>query len=985
MHDLMSHIENERNINHVIPFIALTETWLKSYIADAQVTIPGYVTSRCDRDKRVGGGVLLYSHQDIPLSSCETFDDSVCQALFGVFHTVKMCVAIVYRPPNASHSSFLNSMKFIRSKIAELDDDSYQFCISGDFNFPLIDWQSLSVSSGASSDTADSANCLLSFMSDHLMNQYVTVPTRENNILDLFITNNDNLVTNVSSTETDISDHNMVDIMISFNPASPYRPHVNTFDEDNFRSLNFFEADFDVLNQKFGEIDWEMLQSSCSDQDFPALFTDTLFQICKSVVPPKKVSAGKPKALNSLRRRKKKLQTRLSAVQAIHGTQDQRARELQNQIALICYEIKEAINQHLNMREQKAASKIKSNPKFFFSYAKSFSQTKSGVSMLFDKNKVITTDPKEMANSLQAQFSSVYSDPNATAIKPPVFDPPKVSKPFEEYSLSFTDEDIKKAIKDLKSDSAAGPDGIPAMLIKGCADELCKPIRLIWEKSMSSGIVPDYYKKAYVSPLYKKGNKAEAANYRPISLTSHIVKVYERVLRKVMVQFLEDNKILSCKQHGFRSGRSCLTQMLSHIDNIMLGLTENMDTDSIYLDYAKAFDKVDHELLLQKLQKYGFGSQIINWVKSFLCNRKQSVVVNGVHSIIASIISGVPQGTVLGPLLFILFINDLQDCVSHSRVSFFADDTRVSKHISSEQDVKLLQEDLDSVILWSLHNNMKLHEDKFELMVHRHNPKNPLYELPFVTSEVMSYSVSSGDSLQPTRMLRDLGVTVSSDLSWTPHISAITCKARSVASWVFSVFRTRDPTTMLTLYKSLVRSLLEYCCPLWNPKKVTDIQLLESVQRTFTSRISSVKHLNYWDRLKSLRLMSLQRRRERYIILQMWKVLNNACPNDLDIKFHQSSRHGLKANLPQLSKSSTTRHQSLYDSSFAVLGPRLWNIIPCSLTHEPDFQQFKNSVTKFVQSVPDEPPVTGYSTTNTNSLLDWCQNTKGWSDNAMAF
>ena len=352
----MSHIENERKQKHVIPFIALTETWLKSYIADAQMNIPGYITSRCDRDKRVGGGVLLYSHEDIPLSSCEIFDDSVCQALFAVFHTVKMCVAIVYRPPNASQSSFQNIMKFLKNNIAELDDDSYQFCISGDFNFPLIDWQSLSVSSGASSDTANSANCLLSFMSDSLMNQYVTVPTRGSNILDLFITNNDNLVTNVSSMKTDISDHNMVDIMISFNPASPFRPHVNTFDEDNFRSLDFFQADFDVLNQKLGAVDWKMLQSSCNDQEFPVLFTDTLFQICKSVVPPKKVSTGKPKALNALSRKKKKLQTRLSAVQVLHGTHDQRARELENQIALICYEIKEAINQHLDKREQKAVS-----------------------------------------------------------------------------------------------------------------------------------------------------------------------------------------------------------------------------------------------------------------------------------------------------------------------------------------------------------------------------------------------------------------------------------------------------------------------------------------------------------------------------------------------------------------------------------------------------------------------------------------------------
>ena len=265
----------------------------------------------------------------------------------------------------------------------------------------------------------------------------------------------------------------------------------------------------------------------------------------------------------------------------------------------------------------------------------------------------------------------------------------------------------------MKGDSAPGPDGIPVLLLKACSQQLSKPIRLLWQESISSGIVPSFYKKAYVSPLYKKGSRAEAPNYRPVSLTSHIIKIYERVLRKVMIKYLEENNILSCKQHGFRSGRSCLTQMLSHFDDIMLGLTNNVDTDSIYLDYAKAFDKVDHSLLLSKLSKYGFSPQILAWLKSFLIDRTQSVVLNGKHSIISKILSGVPQGTVLGPILFILFINDLQGCVKHSKVSFFADDTRMSKKISCEQDVSLLQEDLNSVIKWSKHNNMKLHEDKY--------------------------------------------------------------------------------------------------------------------------------------------------------------------------------------------------------------------------------------------------------------------------------
>ena len=176
---------------------------------------------------------------------------------------------------------------------------------------------------------------------------------------------------------------------------------------------------------------------------------------------------------------------------------------------------------------------------------------------------------------------------------------------------------------------------------------------------------------------------------------------------------------------------------------------------------------------------------------------------------------------------------------------------------------------------------------------------------------------------------------------------------------------------MVTLYKSLVRSHLEYCCPLWNPHNIGDIQLIENVQRSFTSRISGVQHLDYWARLKSLKLMSLQRRRERYIILHMWKVLHGCVPNDLDIKFLNPSRLGIRAVVPNLSKSSSQRNQSLYDQSFAVMGPRLWNFLPGNLHALADLQQFKNALTDFLNTIPDTPPVSGYSGANTNSLLDW--------------
>ena len=220
----------------------------------------------------------------------------------------------------------------------------------------------------------------------------------------------------------------------------------------------------------------------------------------------------------------------------------------------------------------------------------------------------------------------------------------------------------------------------------------------------------------------------------------------------------------------FLSLQFTLTQLLNHFDTIYEGLVDGKDTDSIYLDYAKAFDHVDHELLISKLERYGFHPSLINWVKSFLSNRDQVVIRDGVHSFIAGILSGVPQGTVLGLLLFILFVNDLELCVTSSNVGFFADDTRISKQIGSLDDCKLLQEDLDNVVSWSRSNNMQLHEQKSELvLIHKHKPGDLLQELPFSPLN-MCYTSSTGEPFYLSENIRDLGVIISHDLSWSRHI-----------------------------------------------------------------------------------------------------------------------------------------------------------------------------------------------------------------------
>ena len=183
---------------------------------------------------------------------------------------------------------------------------------------------------------------------------------------------------------------------------------------------------------------------------------------------------------------------------------------------------------------------------------------------------------------------------------------------------------------------------------------------------------------------------------------------------------------------------------------------------------------------------------------------------------------------------------------------------------------------------------------------------------------------------------------------------------------------------MTTLYKSLIRSLLEYCCPLWNPGNVSEIQLIEGVQRTFTSRVGGIQHLNYWERLKLLKMMSLQRRRERYIILMMWKILHEVVPNCCDIKFKETLRQGAVAIIPPLSKTSSQRNQSLYDKSFAVQGPKLWNKIPPEIKAAKSFDLFKCSLSNFLCLIPDNPPVAGYSCSWSNSLVDYSPSR--WSD-----
>ena len=330
--------------------------------------------------------------------------------------------------------------------------------------------------------------------------------------------------------------------------------------------------------------------------------------------------------------------------------------------------------------------------------------------------------------------------------------------------------------------------------------------------------------------------------------------------------------------------------------------------------------------------------------------------------------SGVPQGTVLGPLLFILYINNIVEAIRNCAIKIFADDSKLIKNIESEEDKHKMLEDLKAVINWANMNKMELNEEKFMLLQHG---KNNEIKTP--------YRINENLLLQQSEYAKDLGILVDKDLKWSYHIATITTSATQLAGWVMRVFKNRTKEVILTLYKSLIRPKLEYGCVVWNPHLISDIAKLEAVQRTITFKIENMSNYNYWERLKHLDLYSMQRRRERYICIHMYKIFTGLLPNNINLSFYETYRHGPRCRRKKL----TSKYHSvntLRTSSFSDVGASLFNILPRKLKAAKTLETFKAKLDILLRSLPDCPPIQGYVRQNTNSIKDWLQHeqTSSW-------
>ena len=952
-------------------------------MTDAQISLTGYNCLRADRTDRKGGGCLLYVQESLLITDTFAHGDKYCNLLYCSIDSMDALTAVIYRPPDAPIESFRETLSHLQKKLDELfaTDRMPDIFLMGDFNLPSINWEFPDFSQCHSMSEELAAKELLNFADKNFLTQVVNKPTRGENIIDLVFTNKYQDIVETSTAETQISDHKLVQLTIGYNPMQPERETRQSIDEHSFRAVNFHQADFDKMNSQLAAIDWPLLKELCDEKgdgsDFLELLTLTVLQITLINSPKKTIKKDgeekKPKTRQRrnqyiLKRRRRKINARILALKEKDPTSSKIA-SLTKEVNTISFEISEQIVHHLNEREAKAVSTIKANPRYFYSFAKRHAKTKSSVAPIRDNDGTLRMEPSEKAELLQSQYLKVFSNPDLAKIDSCVNGlNPSPSGKLD--SISFNADDIIEAIKELDPHSAT-PDGdVPAKILVKCKEALALPIFQLWESSFRTGIIPPKLKTQYITPVFKKGDRTDAANYQPVSITSHLIKIFERVLRKHVVAHMESNNFLSPNQHGFRKRRSCLTQLLSHVDNILKTLNEGEEVDVIYLDYAKAFDKVDHKILLAKAKRYGISGQTLQWLTEFLGNRLQTVVVEGAKSSFSVVLSGVPQGTVLGPILFILYIDDQLDILVTALGKVFADDTKLVGKIVDLAAKSLLQEDLFNVISWAINNNMQLNEKKFEILNYKLNHGQLLREMPF-SMENYEYSLTTGETIEPAQVVRDLGVLLSNDCSWTPHIQKMLEGARTMAAWVLSVFSNRSPFLMITLFKTMVRSKLEYCCPVWNPHKISDIKAIENIQRNFTRRINGCQDLDYWARLRKLGIMSLQRRRERYIIIHTWKILNGRAPNDINMLFKDTLRHGKRAIVPPTNNSAQRSVASHYENSFGISAAKLWNVLPANVNKHTALEPFKIALGKFLEGFPDTPPLDGYSPATNNSLMEW--------------
>ena len=581
--------------------------------------------------------------------------------------------------------------------------------------------------------------------------------------------------------------------------------------------------------------------------------------------------------------------------------------------------------------EESLIQKFRENPKVLHAYIRKKKVGRPTVGPLTLVTGDLSDDAQQMSECLADAFASVY----ASTVPPS----PASHQEFDGSldKLSLTEDQVRASLSQIDQNSSMGPDGIHPMILKECSTELAGPLTTIFNKSLQEGIVPSLWKSALFTPIFKKGARYDPLNYRPISINSVCGKELERFLYAHLRDYLERNSLLSDRQFGFRSGRSTVDQLLLVYNEVSKVVDEGGVADVILFDFSKAFDVVSHAILLEKLKRLGLHSSLLQWFESFLTGRQMRVCVRGETSNPRDVKSGVPQGSILGPLLFLVYINNIASYLTSSYV-IFADDLKLYACVPRQtlstvpSAVPGVQSDIDLLIStassWGLHMNVKK-SAVLRFSRHFRDLAPPTYYL-------------DGLAIPVVEKHKDLGVLVDNQLKFHDHIREVAQKAGGLAHSFLKSTVSRSPEFMLFLWTTHVRPVIEYGSCIWNTGYHSDLSLLEKVQRKWTKHISGLENLCYSERLRSLDLYSVQGRLLRADLIQYWKVLNDRSCIHYDHLFTTSKQtrtrgHSLKLFHPQVTTDIRKR-------AFSMRCIQQWNRLPQETVSAANLASFKRQL-----------------------------------------
>ena len=895
-------------LNTPFDIFSLSETWLDKSITNAEMSIDGYSLERRDRNS-TGGGVACYIKSDVTYRRRSDLECSNLEILWLEIinnGSSSMFVAVIYRPPDSTSDFF----QYAEENIENVFNVSRKVVVLGDFNCNML--------------TSNPLSSKLNDMCTYLqLQQIIDKPTRvtdcSRTCIDLILIPSDVNCSNCFVCPLGLSDHSL--IFVEFPPRTKLKTQPNVSKFRSFRHFNI-EKFIDDGNS----IKWDDFYASNDVEELWSLFRENFVFLCNKHAP-----------FISVRRRKKPSPWINEEYTSLARERDHLKRKFDKHGALTDWtEYKKVRNKVNNLNKKlkksyylKELNDHSNDIKMTWKTLKNFCPSKKDSNLKILEGEKLISDPFEVACLFNEYFTKTNGGINGNENEAG-FITSNITFKFSDISEDFVTAELKL----LSRNKSPGPDELNPSLLKDGAPFLSAPLTHLLNASLKTGHSPKDWKRARITPIFKTGDKLSVKNYRPIAVLSHLMKILEKAVYSQAFDFIQAHRILHEQQSGFRPRHSTNTALLDVRDYLLQNIEEGYLTGALYLDLKGAFDSVSHQILIFKLSMYGFSGNELNWFRDYFTDRQQCVKISGVTSNYLPVNRGVPQGSLLGPFLFSLFINDVCELPFNinTKIALYADDTAIfCKSRSLPIAEKILQKELQTISIWLKKNELSLNVKKTKAML--------IGTLGRVRNRRLNLTME-GDQIEQVNEFKYLGVIIDQHLTWKGHIDMISSKISQTIGYIYRIKKFLPNSSLILLYNSLILSNFDYCCTIWGTSAECNINKLQKMQNRYARLVLKADiRTSHTLMLSQLGWQSIKQRINYQFNIFTFKIINDLAPRYLKPLIRIKDLPIVTRNAKSLYiKTPKTEY---YNRSFHVHASKLWNQLPVDVQTIPSLDMFK--------------------------------------------